>query len=66
MSRGADTKANTIMEGLCSALKRGDRRALEPLAQLCDALCVVGAIAIFVEAAELVIRQAASKKDTEC
>ena len=48
MLRGADRKANTIRQGMCSALQRGDSRALDSLAQLCDALCGVGALsAIF-------------------
>ena len=45
------------------ALERGDGAALEPLAQLGDALGGVGArtTGVIVEAAELVAGQAASK-----
>jgi hypothetical protein len=43
------------------ALERGDGAALEPLAQLGDALGGVGAAAFPVKAAELVLSQAASK-----
>ena len=52
---GADTKANTRVGG---ALERGHRASLERLAQLGDALGSVGALAIVVEAAELVVGQA--------
>ena len=43
------------------ALERGDGAALQPLAQLGDALGGVGAVAIVVEAAEPAEGQAASK-----
>ena len=53
---GADTKANTLGGG---APKRGHGAALEPLAQLGDALGGVGAVTLMIEAAELVVGQAA-------
>ena len=56
MSMGADTKANT--GGGC-ALERCHGAFLEPVAQLGDALCSVGATAAIIEAAELVASQAA-------
>ena len=56
-----DRKANAL--GRRGALKRGHGAPLEPLAQLGDALGGVGtldfAIIILVEAAELVVIQAA-------
>ena len=57
VSRGADRKANTRVGG--GALERGHCASFERLAQLGDALSVVGAEAILVEAAELVESQAA-------
>ena len=56
MSRGADIRANTRSGG---ALERGHRAPREPLTQLGDALSGVGAFAVVVEAAELVVVQAA-------
>ena len=56
MSMGADTKPNTWGGG---ALERCHGAFLEPFAQLGDALCSVGATAAFIEAAELVVGQAA-------
>ena len=53
---GADIKANTWGGG---ALERGHGAALEPLAQLGDALGVVGTVTECIEAAELVVGQAA-------
>ena len=50
------TKKRTLRGG---ALKRGHGAALEGLAQLVDALGGVGAAAIIIEAAELVVGQAA-------
>ena len=47
--------------GCGGALERGDGAALEPFAQLGDALGGVGAFTIDAEAAELVAEQAASK-----
>ena len=47
------------------ALERGDGASLEALAQRIDALDGVGAVAILVEAAELIARQAAQKKARE-
>ena len=55
MSAGADTKANAF--GAAGALQRGHSAPLEPIAQLGDALCSVGAITPGV--AELVVGQAA-------
>ena len=52
----ADTKANASGGG---ALQRSHGALLEPLAQLGDALGGVGAAAELVEAAELVVAQAA-------
>ena len=60
MSTGADTKAST---GDCGALERGHGAPLEPLAQLGDALGGVGAVAFAVDAAELVVGQAATGKE---
>ena len=57
VSRGADTKANTLGAG--GALQRGHGALLERLAQLGDALGGVGATALIVEAAELVVGQTA-------
>ena len=53
---GVDRKTNTAGGG---ALQRGHRASLESLAQLGDALCSVGAQSKTVEAAELVVGQAA-------
>ena len=47
------------------ALERGHCASLEPLAQLGDALCGVGADAMTVDAAELVLGQAATRSE-EC
>ena len=44
------------------ALERGDGAALERLAQLVDALGSVGAAAVIIEAAELVVGQAAKRE----
>ena len=57
MSAGADTKTNTLGAG--GALQRGHGALLERLAQLGDALGGVGAKAHTIEAAELVVGQAA-------
>ena len=57
LSMGADTKASG---GGGGALERGHGAALEPLAQLGDALCGVGAIAFGIEAAELIVSQTAT------
>ena len=54
---GADTKANTPWGG--GAPERGHGAPLERLAQLVDTLGGVGAVSIFVEAAELVVIQPA-------
>ena len=54
---GADTRKRTLLGG--GALERGHGTSLEPLAQLGDALGGVGAFSIAVDAAELVIAQAA-------
>ena len=56
---GADTKANALGRG---ALERGHVALLEPLAQLGDALGGVGAVAMTVDAAELVVGQAATRE----
>ena len=56
VSTGVDRKANTRGGG---ALERSHSTPLEPLAQLGDTLGCVGAIAIPVEAAELVPFQTA-------
>ena len=53
---GADTKG-TLGGG--GSLERGHGAPLEPLTQLDDALRGVGALAIHVQAAELVVGQAA-------
>ena len=45
-----------------SALERGDRAPLEPLAQLGYALCSVGAAAVLIDAEELVLGQAARRR----
>ena len=58
VSMGADTRASG---GGGGALERGHGAALEPLAQLGDALSGVGAVAPEVEAAELVEAQAANE-----
>ena len=56
MSAGVDRKASTRGGGVP---ERGHGASLDPLAQLVDALCGVGALSTTVEAAELVIVQAA-------
>ena len=56
---GADRKAS--MQG-GGALERGHGAPLERLAQLGDALCSVGAAAPPIDAAELVIDQAAKER----
>ena len=56
VSMGVDTKANT---GRGGALERGHGTALEPLAQLGDALGGVGAATEFIEATDIVVGQAA-------
>ena len=55
--QGALTRKQTLQGG--GALQRGDRAPLEPLAQLGDALRGVGAAAVPIKAAELVVAQAA-------
>ena len=57
VSRGADRKANTRVGG--GALERGHCASFERLAQLGDALSVVGAGSRGSDATELVIAQAA-------
>ena len=57
VSMGVDTKANMLGGG--GALERGNGAPLDPLAQLGDALRGVGAAASIIEAAELVVAQAA-------
>ena len=66
MLRGADRKANTIKQGVYNALQRGDSRALDSLAQLDDAHGGVGASATRIDATELVVGQAASKRIEVC
>ena len=57
---GADTKANTRANTRGGgALERGHGAPLEPLAQLGDAVGGVGALAVRVDAAQLVIAQTA-------
>ena len=58
VSTGADTKANTRRG---SALERDHGATLEPLAELGDALGGVGAVAITIDAAELVAGQTAKE-----
>ena len=58
---GADTKANTLWGG--GAPERGHSTPLERLAQLGDALGGVGAAAVIVDAAQLVIAQAATREE---
>ena len=57
VSRGADTKANALWGG--GAPKRGHGAPLQPIAELGDALGGVGAVTLIIEAAELVVIQAA-------
>ena len=58
MSKGVDTKSNTRGGG---APERGHGAPLEPLAQLGDALSVVGAVAFMrINATELVEGQTAT------
>ena len=59
VSMGADRKANTVWGGAGGALERGHGAPLEPLAELGDALGGVGAVTLIIEAAELVVIQAA-------
>ena len=59
MSIGADRKADTLARG---ALERGHDAALEPFAQLGDARCSVGAAAVTIDAAEVVVGQTAKGK----
>ena len=54
--QGADRKADTLARG---ALERGHDAALEPVAQLSDAHRSVGAAAVTIDAAELVVGQTA-------
>ena len=54
------TPKRTLWGG--GALEQGHGTPLEPLAQLGDALCSIGALAAVVDAAELVIAQAATGK----
>ena len=58
VSMGADTKANTL--GRWGALEFGHGAALERLAQLGDALGGVGTDARIIDAAELIVAQAAT------
>ena len=60
MTTGADTKANTLWGG--GAPERGHGAPLERLAQLGDALSGVSALTLIIEAAELVVIQAAKGK----
>ena len=60
MSTGVDRKANPRRAG---ALERGHGAPREALAQLGDALGGVGAVPITVEAAELVVAQAANGEE---
>ena len=53
------TQKRTLLGG--GALERGHSASLEPLAQLGDALCGVGAVAMTVDAAELVVAQTAKE-----
>ena len=57
MCQGALTDRQTLGGG--GALKRGHSAPLEPIAHLSDTLRGVGAARIVVEAAELVVAQAA-------
>ena len=57
MCQRALTRKRALWGG--SALERGHGAPLEPLIQLCDALRGVGAVAVSIEAAELVVAQAA-------
>ena len=59
--QGALTRKRTL-GARGGALQRGHGTPLEPLAQLGDALRGVGAVAIRVDAAELVAAQAATKE----
>ena len=54
------TRKRTLLGG--GALERGHSASLEPLAQLGDALRGVGAFAIRVDAAELVVGQTAMRR----
>ena len=63
MSRGADTKANTLWGG--GAPERGHSTPLERLAQLGDALRGVGAAAILADAAEPVLIQPAKGRSVK-
>ena len=56
MSLGADRIASILER---RALERGHSAPLDPLAELGDTLGGVGAFSLFVEAAELVVSQAA-------
>ena len=56
---GVETKANTLLDG--GAPERGHSASLEPIAQLGDAHRDVGAVAITVDAAELVVVQTAGR-----
>ena len=60
MCQRALTQKRTLWGG--STLERGCGAPLDPLAQLCDALHGVGAAANRIEAAELVVAQAAKWK----
>ena len=55
--QGALTERRTLWGG--GGLERGHSAPLERLAQLVDTLGGVGAVSVFVEAAELVVSQAA-------
>ena len=57
---GVDTKANILGGG--GALERGHGAPLEPLAQLGDALRGVGAAVATINAAEMVLGQAAKER----
>ena len=63
VSMGVDGKTNTRGGG---APQRGHGALLEPLAQLGDALRSVGAFASGVEAAELIVGQAAKLGRRKC
>ena len=60
VSTGSDTRAT--ITGWC-ALERGHVALLERLAQLGDALAGVGAAAVMIEAAEVVVGQAACTRE---
>ena len=59
VSKGIDRKADTVGGG--GVLERGHGAPLERLAQLGDALGGVGAVALRIKTAEMVVRQAAKR-----